>query len=145
MRYVLPEGLRYAMTSHRDNNVPPAPPPPKTTEDNWYAKLHPIGIRAQTTTPRPLLNLSIFFRIWLAVALVLVLCGIVIFTQMFGFVKPTAQQVIEDTLFDTSKVMAANFQRPLQTGRLLDTVYQQQLDSAFIGTSDKAAKRRPLA
>lgn len=145
MRYVLPEGLRYAMTSHHDNNVPPAPPPPKSTEDNWYAKLHPIGIRAQTTTPRPLLNLSIFFRIWLAVALVLVLCGIVIFTQMFGFVRPTAQQVIEDTLFDTSKVMAANFQRPLQTGRLFDAAYQQQLDSAFIGTTDKDAKRRPLA
>ncbi|MGM8900482.1 sensor histidine kinase family protein, partial [Psychrobacter sp. 1Y4] len=80
-----------------------------------------------------LLNLSIFFRIWLAVALVLIICGVVVFTQLFGYVKPTAQQVIEDTLLDTSKLLAASLQMPLSTGQLYDEAYQAQLDAAFVG------------
>ena len=104
-----------------------------TSQSNWYAKLHPIGTVQQTTKPKRLLNLSIFFRIWLAVALVLVICGVVAFTQLFGYVKPTAQQVIEDTLLDTSKFLAANLQLPLSSGQLYDDVYQAKLDTAFIG------------
>lgn len=104
-----------------------------TSQSNWYAKLHPIGTAQQTTKPKRLLNLSIFFRIWLAVALVLVICGVVVFTQLFGYVKPTAQQVIEDTLLDTSKFLAANLQLPLSSGQLYDDVYQAKLDTAFIG------------
>ncbi len=104
-------------------------------QSSWYAKLHPIGTtQQQSTEPKRLLNLSIFFRIWLAVASVLILCGIVVFTQLFGHVKPTAQQVIEDTLLDTSKLLAANLQLPLESGQLLNDTYQKQLDSAFIGT-----------
>lgn len=103
-------------------------------QSNWYAKLHPIGIDQQTTEPKRLLNLSIFFRIWLAVALVLILCGIVVFTQLFGYVKPTAQQVIEDTLLDTSQILAVSLQVPLESGELLKPDFQSQLDSAFIGT-----------
>lgn len=102
-------------------------------QSNWYAKLHPIGTAQQTIKPRRLLNLSIFFRIWLAVALVLVICGVVAFTQLFGYVKPTAQQVIEDTLLDTSKFLAANLQLPLSSGQLYDDTYQAKLDTAFIG------------
>ncbi len=101
-------------------------------QSNWYTKLHPIGTAKQQDQPKKLLNLSIFFRIWLAVALVLIVSGTVVFTQLFEHVKPTAQQVIEDTLLDTSKMMAANLQAPLQSGQLLDASYQRQLDSAFI-------------
>lgn len=104
-----------------------------TSQSNWYAKLHPIGTAQQTTEPKRLLNLSIFFRIWLAVALVLIICGVVAFTQLFGYVKPTAQQVIEDTLLDTSKFLAANLQLPLSSGQLYDDAYQAKLDTAFIG------------
>ncbi|MGO2386589.1 MAG: two-component system sensor histidine kinase CreC, partial [Psychrobacter sp.] len=58
---------------------------------------------------------------------------VVVFTQLFGYVKPTAQQVIEDTLLDTSKLLAASLQVPLSTGQLYDESYQAQLDAAFIG------------
>ncbi|MGG1354957.1 two-component system sensor histidine kinase CreC [Psychrobacter pacificensis] len=102
-------------------------------QNNWYAKLHPIGTVQQTPKRKRLLNLSIFFRIWLAVALVLIICGVVVFTQLFGYVKPTAQQVIEDTLLDTSKLLAASLQIPLSTGQLYDEAYQAQLDAAFVG------------
>ncbi|KAF0567779.1 Sensory histidine kinase CreC of two-component signal transduction system CreBC [Psychrobacter nivimaris] len=102
-------------------------------QSNWYAKLHPIGTVQQAPKRKRLLNLSIFFRIWLAVALVLIICGVVVFTQLFGYVKPTAQQVIEDTLLDTSKLLAASLQIPLSTGQLYDEAYQAQLDAAFVG------------
>ena len=148
-----------------DNSTDPttkklADPKSKTSnlhnQNSWYAKLHPIGTDQQTVNPKRLLNLSIFFRIWLAVALVLIICGIVVFTQLFGHVKPTAQQVIEDTLLDTSKLLAANLQLPLQSGQLASKAYQQQLDSAFIhvpnviqplnndhDTASRAAKYNP--
>ena len=102
-------------------------------QNNWYAKLHPIGTVQQAPKRKRLLNLSIFFRIWLAVALVLIICGVVVFNQLFGYVKPTAQQVIEDTLLDTSKLLAASLQIPLSTGQLYDEAYQAQLDAAFVG------------
>ncbi|MBO1529609.1 two-component system sensor histidine kinase CreC [Psychrobacter sp. F1192] len=106
-----------------------------TNQSNWYAKLHPIGTAKQTAKPERLLNLSIFFRIWLAVALVLVICGALVFGQLFGYVKPTAQQVIEDTLLDTSKLLAASLQTPLSSGQLYDADFQAQLDAAFSGPS----------
>lgn len=114
------------MTDNKPNNST------QSSQNSWYAKLHPIGSDQQTTAPKRVLNLSIFFRIWLAVALVLIICGIVVFTQLFGHVKPTAQQVIEDTLLDTSKLLAASLQTPLQTGEMLTESYQRQLDSAFV-------------
>lgn len=118
-----------------DNQHPHSPTNSQLNQSNWYAKLHPIGsAQQQDAPPKRLLNLSIFFRIWLAVALVLIICGIVVFTQLFGHVKPTAQQVIEDTLLDTSKLMAANLRLPLQSGQLYTDVYQSQLDSAFAST-----------
>ncbi len=102
------------------------------SQNNWYTKLHPMGTSQQQAQPKQPLNLSIFFRIWFAVALILIVSGIVVFTQLFEHVKPTAQQVIEDTLLDTSKMMAANLQEPVQSGQISNTAYQQQLDSAFI-------------
>ena len=123
----VPDNKPSNMTSARPNQ-----------HNNWYAKLHPIGSIQQDATPKHLLNLSIFFRIWLAVALVLIICGIVVFTQLFSHVKPTVQQVIEDTLIDTSKLMAANLQLPLQSGQLYTESYQKQLDSAFVDNLEKS-------
>ncbi|MEC5210199.1 two-component system sensor histidine kinase CreC [Psychrobacter sp. PL15] len=105
----------------------------KISQTNWYAKLHPIGTAQQTKAPKTTLNLSIFFRVWLALALVLIICGMVVFNQLFGYVKPIAQQVIEDTLLDTSKLLAASLQMPLRSGELYSEAYQTQLDSAFTG------------
>ena len=119
--------------AHSDTNI---------TQSNWYTKLHPIGASQQQVQSKKLLNLSIFFRIWLAVALVLIVSGTVVFTQLFEHVKPTAQQVIEDTLLDTSKMMAANLQQPLQSGRLLESTYQRQLDSAFVATERQIKNNR---
>ncbi|WP_298808019.1 two-component system sensor histidine kinase CreC [uncultured Psychrobacter sp.] len=116
-----------------NNQTNPAENDIHNDQSNWYAKLHPIGTAQQAPKRKRLLNLSIFFRIWLAVALVLVICGVVVFTQLFGYVKPTAQQVIEDTLLDTSKLLAASLQVPLSTGQLYDEEYQAQLDAAFVG------------
>ena len=116
-----------------NNKTNPAENAIHNDQSNWYAKLHPIGTAQQAPKRKRLLNLSIFFRIWLAVALVLVICGVVVFTQLFGYVKPTAQQVIEDTLLDTSKLLAASLQVPLSTGQLYDEEYQAQLDAAFVG------------
>lgn len=109
--------------------------PIKPSQSSWYAKLHPIGTaQQQTKTPKRPLNLSIFFRIWLAVALILILSGIVAFTQLFGYIKPTAQQVIEDTLLDTSQLLAASLRVPLSSGQLYDESYQRQLDTGFAST-----------
>lgn len=107
---------------------------------NWYAKLHPIGTAVEPSqssnkspATRPL-NLSIFFRIWLAVAVIIVVSSLVAFSQLFEYVKPTTQQVIEDTLVDTSMLLAASLKLPMQSGRIYDSDYQEALDQAFIGT-----------
>lgn len=123
--------------THKTNNSA------NTSQSNWYAKLHPIGITQQTTEPKRLLNLSIFFRIWLAVALVIMICGVVVFTQLFGYIKPTAQQVIEDTLLDTSKLLAASLQLSLSSEQLYDEAYQARLDAAFIGTPAISKATKP--
>lgn len=119
--------------SHPNTHINKADNSAHASQSNWYAKLHPIGTAQQTTKPKRLMNLSIFFRIWLALALVLIICGVVAFTELFGYVKPTAQQVIEDTLLDTSKLLAASLQMPLSSGQLYDEQYQTKLDAAFIG------------
>ncbi|WP_201591145.1 two-component system sensor histidine kinase CreC [Psychrobacter fozii] len=126
--------------NHANNSVDH---PANANQSNWYAKLHPIGTAQQKTEPKRLLNLSIFFRIWLALALVLTICGVVVFTQLFGYVKPTAQQVIEDTLLDTSKLLAVSLQVPLSSGQLYEEDYQARLDSAFIGTPATNKTREP--
>lgn len=110
---------------------PPTPEPNAQNASNWYAKLHPIGTAPARDTPTRPLNLSIFFRIWLVVALVLLLCGVVAFSQLFGYIKPTAHQVIEDTLADTSTLLAATLQQPLISKRLYDEDYQRQLDESL--------------
>lgn len=58
--------------------------------------------------------MSIFVRIWLAFTLVLVIGGYLFFTNLEKHVKPTAQQVVEDTLIDTTRVLASLVQVPVQ-------------------------------
>ncbi|CAM4062919.1 two-component system sensor histidine kinase CreC [Psychrobacter arenosus] len=120
---------------------------------NWYAKLHPIGAPTETMSSansdaksiatQPL-NLSIFFRIWLAVAVIIILSSVVAFTQLFEYVKPTTQQVIEDTLVDTSKLLAVSLRPPMQTGLLYNDDYQTTLDQAFIGRKPSKANTLKL-
>lgn len=59
--------------------------------------------------------MSIFVRIWLAFAGVLILGGLLFFTSLERHVRPTAQQVVEDTLIDTSRLLAALSAKPLAT------------------------------
>lgn len=103
---------------------------------NWYAKLHqtanPIGA---PSNKKGRLNLSIFFRIWLAVAIIIVIASVVVFDQLFERVEPTSKQVIEDTLVDTGKLLSASFMQPLQSGKLANASYQKQLDKAFANTA----------
>ncbi|MBP2281241.1 two-component system sensor histidine kinase CreC [Psychrobacter sp. PL19] len=132
------------MTLHHPNSAKhKANSRAKLSQTNWYAKLHPIGTTQQTKAPKKALNLSIFFRVWLALALVLIICGMVVFNQLYSYVKPIAQQVIEDTLLDTSKLLAASLQMPLRSGELYSEAYQTQLDSAFISTPVIGASASP--
>lgn len=103
--------------------------------NNWYAKLHPIGRESSAIVPdikpKKILNLSLFFRIWIAVGVIVIISGIVVFNQLFNYVRPITQQVIEDTLVDTSKLLAASLQSAVESGEIYDKQYQAMLDQAF--------------
>nr|WP_241879430.1 hypothetical protein [Psychrobacter sp. PraFG1]UNK06228.1 hypothetical protein MN210_06515 [Psychrobacter sp. PraFG1] len=107
----------------------------KAGSANWYAKLHPTG---KETPPviqdknQKILNLSLFFRIWIAVGVIVIISGIVVFNQLFNYVRPITQQVIEDTLVDTSKLLAASLQSAVESGEIYDRHYQSMLDNAFL-------------
>lgn len=81
--------------------------------------------------------MSIFVRIWLAFTLVLIIGGYLFFTNLEKHVKPTAQQVVEDTLIDTTRVLASLAQEPLMRYdrypdvRKLNRALSKQLDRAF--------------
>lgn len=125
----------------KKSNVPQTELSQKANPAHWYAKLHAVGSpKPEAKLKRKWLNLSIFFRIWLALAVVLLLGATAIFTQMFGYIRPTAHQVIEDTLLDTSRLLALNFQAPLVSGQLYDENYQAKLDAMF-ASSENADKK----
>lgn len=107
---------------------------------DWYAKTHLTHTTevphtaedsTQQTNAAPPLNLSIFFRIWIAVGIIVIISGLLVFNQLFEYVKPTTQQAIEDTLVDTSKLLATSLQPALISGQLYDPNYQANLDSVF--------------
>lgn len=128
-------------------NTPSAKPSNSSAQDssvpNWYAKLHPIGKDSPQAPkhqkPEKILNLSLFFRIWMAVGVIVIISGIVVFNQLFNYVRPITQQVIEDTLVDTSKLMAANLQSAVETGEIYHSDYQRMLDRAFLAISQDAS------
>ncbi|WP_019671952.1 two-component system sensor histidine kinase CreC [Psychrobacter lutiphocae] len=105
------------------------------TTPNWYAKLHPIGKDSSSHStdnkPKKILNLSLFFRIWIAVGIIVIISGIVVFNQLFTYVRPITQQVIEDTLVDTSKLLSASLQSAVESGDIYNPSYQAMLDQAF--------------
>lgn len=123
---------------------------PPVNSNNWYAKLHPIGREippiVPDTKPKKILNLSLFFRIWIAVGIIVIISGIVVFNQLFNYVRPITQQVIEDTLVDTSKLLAASLQSAVESGEIYDKNYQAMLDKAFIApeiTSNSDTQKDP--
>lgn len=116
----------------------------KNNKQNWYTKLHQSPQNLAATKVRQnskdKLNLSIFFRIWLAVVVIIIIASIMVFDQLFERVEPTSKQVIEDTLVDTSKLLAASLSQPLQTGELATPSYQNQLDQAFNAAASNQTK-----
>ncbi len=126
----------------------PSPPHQKKSKhhkkatSNWYARMHQLpeqgGKESNKSLPHSIphrlsqrLNLSIFFRIWLTVALIMVIAGFLVFQQLFEYIEPTSKQVLEDTLVDTGKLLSANLSQPLQTGQIYQESYQSSLDRAF--------------
>ncbi|WP_201536081.1 two-component system sensor histidine kinase CreC [Psychrobacter ciconiae] len=123
------------------SNAPQTELSQKANPAHWYAKLHAVGSpKTEAKSQRKWLNLSIFFRIWLALALVLLMAATAILTQMFGYIRPTAHQVIEDTLLDTSRLLAVNLQDPLVSGQLYNEDYQAKLDAMF-ANSERADEK----
>ncbi len=53
-------------------------------------------------------SFSIFFRIWLSIAIVIVLASSLAYYQLQKTIKPTAQRVVEDTLVDISRMLAVS-------------------------------------
>ncbi len=114
----------------------------KKATSNWYARMHQLPEQGAKESNKSLpqsiphrlsqqLNLSIFFRIWLTVALIMVIAGLLVFQQLFEYIEPTSKQVLEDTLVDTGKLLSANLSQPLQTGQIYQESYQSSLDQAF--------------
>lgn len=52
------------------------------------------------------LSLSVFFRIWLAIGFLIVLIGTTSFYALQKTIRPSAKRVVEDTLADTSRLLA---------------------------------------
>lgn len=85
------------------------------------------------------LTFSIFFRIWLAFTLVVSLASGLAVYQLQKSIRPSAQRVVEDTLVDTSRLMAVMigqlFGQQIQTGTLNANQVDSQLNSAFSADS----------
>lgn len=88
-------------------------------------------------------SFSIFFRIWLSIAIVIVLASSLAYYQLQKTIKPTAQRVVEDTLVDISRMLAvsiryalvstdekSNVQNTLQNPQFRQH-FQQQLSQIF--------------
>lgn len=67
--------------------------------------------------------MTIFIRIWLAFTIVLCIGGFLFFTNLEKHVKPTAQQVVEDTLIDSTQILASI------ASPILSDVYQHNLNA----------------
>lgn len=53
------------------------------------------------------LSFSVFFRIWLALAFLIAFIGLISFYALQKTIRPSAKRVVEDTLVDTSRLLAA--------------------------------------
>lgn len=85
------------------------------------------------------LTFSIFFRIWLAFTLVVSLASGLAVYQLQKNIRPSAQRVVEDTLVDTSRLVAVMvgqlFGNQIQTGTLDAIQVDSQLNTAFFADS----------
>lgn len=81
------------------------------------------------------LSFSVFFRIWFAFGLVIVLASGLAIYQLQKTIKPSAQRVVEDTLVDVSRLLAVSLRESLVSGEIYQPIFQQQLANAFANTS----------
>lgn len=79
---------------------------------------------------------SIFFRIWLAFVCVVLLASSLTLYQLQKSIRPAAQRVVEDTLVDTSRLLAvlfgAQFGTQISQNNLDNKAVNQALDNAFV-------------
>lgn len=81
------------------------------------------------------LTFSVFFRIWLAFAVVVTLASGLAIYQLQKSIRPSAQRVVEDTLVDTSRLLAVlvanQYGEQIQNDTLDGQAVDKQLNSAF--------------
>lgn len=80
------------------------------------------------------ITFSIFFRIWFSFALVLIFASALSVYQLQKNIRPSAQRVVEDTLVDTSRLLAIMLAEPMKNGDIYQQNFQQTLANAFIKT-----------
>ncbi len=80
------------------------------------------------------LTFSIFFRIWLAIAIVVILASSLAFYQLQKSIKPSAQRVVEDTLVDISRMLSVTLSAGMQSGYIQTNAFQKQFADAFAPT-----------
>lgn len=71
--------------------------------------------------------MSIFVRIWLAFALILVLGCALTFRALNNQVKPSARQVVEDTLADSANLMSAMIASDVVEGKLSEPEFDKRI------------------
>lgn len=80
------------------------------------------------------LSFSVFFRIWFAFGLVIVLASGLAIYQLQKTIKPSAQRVVEDTLVDISRLLAVLLRDSVVSGEIYQPHFQQQFANAFANT-----------
>lgn len=76
-------------------------------------------------------SFSIFFRIWLSMAIVVILASGLAFYQLQKTLKPSAQRVVEDTLVDISRMLAVTLSPAIQSGQIYNPLFTEQLKNVF--------------
>lgn len=77
------------------------------------------------------LSFSVFFRIWFAFGLVIILASSLAIYQLQKTIKPSAQRVVEDTLVDVSRLLAVTLRESVASGTIYKPEFQQKLANAF--------------
>lgn len=77
------------------------------------------------------LTFSVFFRIWLSIAIVVILASGLAFYQLQKSIKPSAQRVVEDTLVDISRMLAVTLGIAMENGQIQNPHFQWHLAHAF--------------
>ena len=75
--------------------------------------------------------MSIFLRIWLAFAVVLMLGIFFLLNALQNQVKPNMRQVVEDTLADNAHVIAALVAADVAKGRIKNTDFDREIQATL--------------